>query len=70
MDSRHLLMYGKAVVYICLTSVDSLCIGFLWFSGLGEVAAQLLLIFQKTLKQLFFKLGCNEALLPAAGVEL
>lgn len=44
--------------------------GFLWVSWLGEVAAQLLLIFQKTLKWLFFKLGSNEVLLPTAGVAL
>lgn len=61
---------GKAVIYVCLTSVASLGEGFLWVSWVGEVAVQLLLIFQKTLKWLFFKLGSNEVLLPTAGVEL
>ena len=36
---------GKAVNYICLTSVASLGEGFLWVSWIGEVTTQLLLFF-------------------------
>lgn len=41
---------GKAIVYTFLTFVASLGEGFRWVSWLGEVAAQLLLILQKTIK--------------------
>lgn len=69
LDFRHLSVNGKTIILLFLMSVASPGKGFLWVIWL-EVATQLLLIFQKTLKWLFFKLSINEVLLPTAGVEL
>lgn len=70
LDFRHLSSDVKIIISISLTSVTSPGKGFLWVVWLGEVATQLLLIFRKTLKCLFFQLTINEVLLPTAGVEL
>lgn len=70
LDFRHLSVGGKTIIPLSLTSEASPGKGFLWVIQLGEVATQLFLISQKTLKWLFFKLSINKVLLPTAGVEL
>lgn len=70
LDFRHLSIDGKMIISLSVTSVASPGKGFLWVIQLGEVATQLFLISQETLKWLFFKLRINKVLLPTAGVEL